>query len=307
MPQQPPRRTTQMTPPPSAVLDRVKKDRPVGGVPPVKIPPLDAAPLERGGSMASQARTLADPASPLSPSYDPSAALPPPRQFRVRPPSADKPAQEDGTYRPQLSPETVEGLRAIEEARREQEEVQRQAAEAERQAVPDPAKSGDEAIEELRTLFADDSQWSLLNNPARKKAIEARLAPLDIMDLVVHGELHQEVPIVPGKLTVLLRSVTGAEDLAVKQLMSTESGSDRYLTDKFSLMGLTLGLVAINGAMLPAHTENGEFKKELFEQKFKVVLRYPMTMLAEIGLQFFWFDKRVQALLADEVTALKNS
>lgn len=304
---QPPKPTTQMTPPTSTVLNRVKRDRPVGGVPPVKIPPLDAAPLERGGSMASQARTLSDPASPLSPSYDPSTALPPSRPFRVRPPSVDKPAQEEGTYRPQLSAETVEGLRAIEAARREQEEVQQREAEAERQVTPNPAQAGDEALDELRTLFADDAQWSLLNNPARKKAIEARLTPLDILDLVMHGEIRQEVPIVPGKFVISLRSVTGDEDLAVKRLMSGDSGSDRYLTDKFSLMGVALGLMSINGVALPTHLKDGEFDEELFKKKFKVLLRYPMTMLAEIGLQFFWFDKRVQALFADEVTALKNS
>jgi hypothetical protein len=173
--------------------------------------------------------------------------------------------------------------------------------------APDPAKSSDSNIDELRTLFGDDTQWSVLNNPTRRKAIESRLVPLDIADILVHGEVRQTIPVIPDKLTLVVRSVNGEEDLAVKHLMGDESGTDRYLMDKFSLMGVTLGLVSINDVELPTHlNKDKEFDKELFLRKFKILLRYPMSLLADIGLQFFWFDKRVQALFSDQTAALKN-
>lgn len=300
------RQTTQFTPPPSSILAAAKsKDRPVGGAPAVRIPPLDAEALEGGGSMAQQARVLADPTSPLSPAYDPALAQAAASRARpVRPPQGTP----DGPYRPQLSPETKESLEVVRKFQAEAEAAQREAVDKEVEEAPDPAKAGDAAIDELRTLFADDAQWSILNNPERRKVIEARLQPLDIADILIHGEVRQEIPIVVGKLTIMVRSVNGEEDLAVKQLMGTESGTDRYLMDKFSLMGVTLGLVSINGAELPVHlNKDGDFDKALFMAKFKKVLRYPLTMLSDFGLQFFWFEKRVQALFADHTTALKNS
>jgi len=210
--------TTQFTPPPSSVLARAKsKDRPVGGTPPVRIPPLDAEPLDGGGPMARQAGVLSDPTSPLSPNYDPSTPVPPARR-PIRPQMP--PVAEGQPYHPQLSPQTVEGLDAIKQFQAEAEEAQKRAAE-EAANAPDPARQGDQAIDELGTLFADDAQWSVLNNPARRKAIEARLQPLDIADILIHGEIRQEIPIVPGKLAIVVRSVNGEEDLAVKQLMAT--------------------------------------------------------------------------------------
>ena len=298
------RPTTQLTPPPSSVLAAVKaKGRPVGGAPPVRIPPLDAEPIEGGGTMEQQARVLSDPASPLSPNYNPELAhVQPVMRTPVRP----QPEPTDGTYRPKLSQGTVEGLDAIKKFQAETEATQRRIAQETEVKAPETA--GNSNIDELRTLFGDDTQWSVLNNPARRKAIEARLTPLDIADILVHGEVRQDIPIVPDKLTISVRSVNGAEDLAVKQLMTDESGVDRYLVDKFSLMGVALGLVAINGSELPTHlNKDKEFDKELFKHKFTMVLRYPMTLLADFGLQLFWFDKRVQALFSDQTAALKNS
>jgi hypothetical protein len=54
------------------------RGRPLGGAPPVEIPPLDAEPIQsRDGrplTMQEQAQVLRDPTNPLSPYYDPSLA-----------------------------------------------------------------------------------------------------------------------------------------------------------------------------------------------------------------------------------------
>ena len=131
---------------------------------------------------------------------------------------------------------------------------------------------------------------------------------MDIADILIHGEIRQVVEIVPNKLVVRLRSINGEEDLAVKHMMSDESGTDRYMLDKFSLMGLALGVVAINDTELPTHlNDKKRFDKDLFKAKFEMLMRFSMTMLADLGLQYYWFERRVQALFADQTGALKNS
>lgn len=283
------------------IMNGIKaKGRPVGGARPVRIPPLDAAPLDGGGTMETQARTLSDPRSPMNPSYKPDLTPVFPR--------AQAPLPQQGTeepYRPQLSKESIEGLDALQKFQKEAEAVQAKAVQESSAAIPEE-NSG--KIDEIRSLFADDAQFSKLNNRERRAAIEARLKPLDIADILIHGEIRQDVDVIPGKVSVLLRTIAGEEDLAVKQLMSGESGMDRYLLDKFSLMGLTLGVVSINGTMLPSHlNEKKRFDKELFNSKFDTLMRFPMTLLGDLGLQYYWFEQRVQSLFVDQTSALKNS
>lgn len=275
-------------------MDAKSKGKPVGGAPPVHIPPLDAAPLERGGTMHEQASVLSDPTSPLSPAYTPAMDGIVPQQPKIKIGPA-----------PNLSQETVEGLEALAKFQKDAEANQKKVAAEQDQRV---AEASAKEMEEIKSILGDDSKWSVLNNYDRRKAIESRLKPLDIADILIHGEIRQNVPIVPDKFVITLRSVSGDEDLGVKKLMSSETGSDRYMFDKLSFMALTLGIVAINGKELPAHLNDQQrFDEALFKAKFDLLMRYPVTMLADMGLQYYWFEHRVQDLFADQTNALKNS
>jgi hypothetical protein len=149
----------------------------------------------------------------------------------------------------------------------------------------------------------------LLNNEEQRELIEARCEPLDLTDLIVRGFTTQRVPIIPGKFEPEFRSMEGTEDLAIKRLIMQESKglevSDRYLLDKFSLMGVTVGLYSINGNVVPSHQNaDGKFDEDKFWKKFEFVTRYPFHMLGSLGVNYFWFDIRVRKLFV--AAKLKN-
>jgi len=156
-------------------------------------------------------------------------------------------------------------------------------------------------------MLDDPRQWNLLNNPQRRKEIEGRLVKMDITDIIVYGEIRQDVTIVPDKLTVTYRSVSGEEDLAVKQLMFGEHGGDKYLLDKYTIMQLSMALVAINGDELPTHLdEKKKWKEELFLRKYEKVIKFPIQFIADLGVQYLWFDERVRKLFLGSTEELKN-
>lgn len=314
-------------------MDRVKTgSRPVGGVPPVRVPPLDAEPLPGGGTMSQQAPILSDPTNPLSPAYSPELAQMAARQsgpFAVLPPDAAKdPKFRPGVgsmiaaNQPQLSTpaerkpilrqETVADLEKLAEFQKTAENIQqkelRAAEEAEAKQAEEDVLKGPAPYQADMGSAMDDSDWNVLNNPARRKEIEARLTPLGIEDIIMYGEIQQSVEVVPGKTAYKFRSTTGEEDLAVKRMMFGESGGDRYMLDKFSLYNLTLGIVSINNMALPTHlNDKKRFDEALFLKKYETLMRFPVQLLGDMAVQYMWFDQRVRRLFVKSAEALKNS
>lgn len=329
-----------------AKMNRLKQPRqPHGGAPPVKVPPLNAEPLKAGGTMAQQADILRDPTSPLSPAYSPELAMMNQKkeleasksggpfslvdEEAVRHPGfrpgigsmyqGNQPAlaaqKQQDQYKPQLSEETRQTMQTLAEfqavAERRQTMPEEKPAQTEEAKAKELEKELDEDTEmfrELREVLDDPTQWNLLNNPKRRKDIEGRLSPMDITDVILHGEVRQTIPIVRDKLNVTYRSVSGDEDLAVKQMMFGESGGDRYLMDKYTIMQLTLALVSINGEDLPTHlNDKKKFDETKFLAKFEKVTRFPVQLIADLGIQYLWFDERVRTLFLGGTDELKNS
>lgn len=307
-----------------------KKQRaPLGGVRPPRIPPLHAQNIDGGGTMEQQAARLSSPHDPLSPNYDPSApggafaplpaeAAQDPRfrpgvgamvqgnQPQLRQPPAA--GQEGESYKPQLSDETKKSMDALASFHETAQQTQER-EKATKRAGPDTsilADDKDDIQDELKRLLGSDEVWNKLNNPERRKRIEDDLEAMDLMDIILEGEVRQTVHVREG-LDVDFRSVSGEEDLAVKRIMASEEGSDRYLMDKFTLMSLCLGVVQINGKPLPTHLKNQEFDEEAFLDKFKRLTKFPLQFLADLGVQYMWFDDRVRDLLVGETEKIKNS
>jgi len=170
--------------------------RPVGGIPRVRIPPLDADPLPGGGSMSAQAEALRDPTNPLSPAYSPELAAMAARErstgqgpFDLLPDSAvedpgfipgigsrvaaNQPNVQQGPPKGplgQLRPETLQDLEKLNTLQKTAEQVQQseaqkeeaKAAEVERQIVDSAAQQ----VAELGSLMSG-SDWDQLNNPTR--------------------------------------------------------------------------------------------------------------------------------------------
>lgn len=231
-----------------------------------------------------------------------------------------------------LRPETLQGLKDLEELHRQQSPDQVRAAEAEAEkqvagsaaglsatagapiAEPKEMTEEEKAEAQKRIEMMDSFDYDslrqainrdLLNNPDQREVIEKRLPPLDIDDLIVKNRVSQRVPIIPVKFEVTYTSMTGQDDLALKRLIMQESKSvevtERYLLDKYAFMAIACGLTAVNGNVLPSHLdERGKFSEEMFWKKFEWVMQRPLHMLSSIGVNHTWFEMRVRKLFVAE-------
>ena len=209
-----------------------------------------------------------------------------------------------------LSEETVEGLEALSEFHKKaQAEQEKQQAEADEKRAERDAQVLDEELDQLnQPSFMNQYQREVneLNTPELKKATEDRCKPLDVEQLILDGEVRQEVPIVSGKLVVTFRTITGEENLEIERMVFGSNEPDIYVFDKLSMMQLACGLYAVNNQVLPSHLDDSRrFDKSRFKHKFGKVLAMPLVMLASMGINFTWFDLRTRSLFVD-LGPLKN-
>jgi hypothetical protein len=179
------------------------------------------------------------------------------------------------------------------------------------QANPHAQQTIQEAVKKLDDFdfntFREMMMKDIINNEKQRELIESRCKPLDITDLITRSFVTQRVPIIPDKFEPEFQSMTGAEDLAIKRLIMLESKgievTERYLLDKFAMMGVTIGVRAINSNPLPDHRDkDGLFDEEAFWKKYSLITKYPFHMIASLGVNYFWFDVRVRKLfVADEL------
>jgi len=227
-----------------------------------------------GAYMANQPRGVQSPSS---------QPAPPPMEITGQ---GDQPANPPRSAGAGLRPETLEQLEQVAEANAKEEETPE---------VDKTSEDTDDGYDynELGRVTKD-----ILSNKERRLAIEAHIKDeLNYEDLIINRELRQEVPILP-KFRPLFRTPSGEEDLFVKREISTEDGSSQYIMDKYASMGLCCGLYALNGKPLPSHLKDGVPDKELFDVKYKIILKYPMVIVADMSANFTWFTERVQSLLA---------
>lgn len=342
------------------------RGKPLGGAPPVKIPPLNADPITgpQGEplTMEQQAEILRDPRSPLSPHYDPnlaaaaakveqeqSAAMDPHSLRAARQGGEEMPKQGGGPFggtlppeaaqdprfrqgvgsmyaanqpglkqgaapgkpgAPQLSDETVEGLKALKEFNAQAQAAQEKQVEesAKEHVEKDQADRmaedlglDDEFMKEMRERRQD------LDTTELREAIEGRCSEMTIDQLIEEGELRQTVPIVRDKFIVVFRTISGEEDLAIKRELYVERNApDIYLFDKLNMMQLCAGVFSINGKPLTDHlNDKRRFSKEQFKLKFNQVNAMPLPMLASLSINYTWFDRRARKLFVD-LDELKN-
>jgi hypothetical protein len=272
---------------------------PLGGAPMPSIPRLDQQPGDRhaGVQAAAQRAAMVTPEQRAKlesegrfvPGVGSGFAANQPglRAEEPAPTIANPPRPEGG-----LRQETLDGLAAVAEANR---------------TAPPPEVTEEVLDKEVSKIEDDEFDYgefgrrvrSLLLNKERRLAIEKRIVDLlDIEQLLVHQELRQEVPIIPGKFSPTFRSISGHEDLWAKRMINTETGSETYIMDKFAMMNLCLGLHSLNRRPLLAHLDkDGLVDDKLFSSKFNQMLRYPLIVLADLSVNYTWFGKRLERLL----------
>jgi len=192
-----------------------------------------------------------------------------------------------------LKPETKAALAGMEMGQKPTADVE---AEAPTKAVEVPTTASRDDVDD-EFSFSQEVD-NILNNKALREAIEARCKPILLDELISIGRSKQRVPIVPDSFEPVFQTVTGEEDLFIKGLLGKERGSDLYLSQKFSVLNLTMGLYSINGLDLPPYEKDGKLDEDLFKKRFEWVQRLPAQMLISLQVNYYWFDLRTRKLFS---------
>jgi hypothetical protein len=241
-----------------------------------------------------------------------------------------RPQTSGGASKVQLRPETIQGLEDLQKLRDQSlkgesgemaaEKATEDSIAGRAASIGNPPTAGGDGPPpndvEIKKRIAGMDEFDLnslhemmvrdiINNDEQRKIVEERLQPLDLSDLVVNFTVSQKVPIIPGIFEPEFESLTGEDDLEIKKWLVEEAKTlkvdDRYLLDKYSLMGLACAVKSINGKPLGNHRDNdGAFSRDLADKKFRKLCRMPLPMLAALGPHFFWFDMRVRKLFVAE-------
>jgi hypothetical protein len=165
---------------------------------------------------------------------------------------------------------------------------------------------GEEEVSPLLQSMDDDLASALdrFNNAPRRKKIEASLPPMSAEDLILKGEIRQEVPISCG-IKAVFRTTSGLEhDGMLDELghiAATTSGSELFLRERLANYNLTLQLYAVGSKTLSTHlTKDSEFDLDGFRKKYTEVMKLPLLVIADLRVQCFWFDERVRGVMVAE-------
>lgn len=225
--------------------------------------------------------------------------------------------------KPVLKAETIAGLQAL------QEQVRQQQAPTPPAPTPAPAAPAAEKPKSV-TLSAEEREQlaetsdldfdlmmnrlrsDVINNAEERKAVEGRVKPMDLSDGLVNGEWTQLVPIYPGKLEVVFRSITPLENDEIRRKLLEEILQDerlaRFSGEKYGFMQLVAAVHILNGRELPRHLVGSgisrTFDWDVFRKKVDVFMVYPGPLIQAIGTHAHWFDLRVRSLFS--TVALKN-
>lgn len=239
---------------------------------------------------------------------------------------------DDNDRKPTLSPETIQGLNALHKATAAQQTPPTPPApptsESSEEAPSKPAEtkksvtklSDDEAQRLTETsdidfdLMMQRLRNDVLNNEEERKAVESRVKEMNLTDGLVTGEFKQLVPIMPGKLEVVFRSISPLENEEIRQKLLEQQLEDEKLAnstvlgERYGFMQTVAAVHSINGQEMPKHlgTDKGVrvFKWDTFTKKVQLFMGYPSPLIHSLSTHAYWFDLRVRKLFSS--TALKN-
>jgi hypothetical protein len=201
---------------------------------------------------------------------------------------------------PVLSQETAEALAALGEASKNA------AADSKKAEEEKKTEKDKEVVEDLFAEFSFGGQNEavrVLNNKKRKEEIESRCLPMDFEDLLMKDEVHQVVPIIPTKFVPVFRSMRPEDSLFIKQYLAKDQAvSDTYAMEKLLLCQLACALVSLNGKDLPDYRSGPDQSPDenLFKAKLRILTRKSAYIIADLCLNYEWFDMRVRRLIVPE-------
>lgn len=231
--------------------------------------------------------------------------------------------------RPQLRQETVAGLRQLHDAVAAQQQPpappEVKPPDAKPEAKPEEKKSFTKMSDEEKRAAAETSDLDfdmmmtrlrndVVNNDAERKAIEAKLTPMNLADGLSTGEFRQFVPIKEGALEVMFRSISPMENEEMRRKILEEIISDERMSnmagEKLTMWQMVASIKTLNGQEMPSHLKTAakgpgrEFIWDVFTNKVTLFMNYPGPLIHALSTHAYWFDLRVRKLFSS--TALKN-
>jgi len=203
---------------------------------------------------------------------------------------------------PVLRPETKQQLDAAIAAGKKLEAEAQQKVELDEKKLAEDARL-EKIFESFDFVDQQRQVEHILDNKKRRKEIEERCKTMQFDDLLMKDEVDQVVPVLPGKFEPRFRSLRPIETLYLKARMAKESvQTDQYLGEKYNLLLLTCSLIDINGRPLPDHRRmkaDGTFEVDdkLFDEKLAALMNKSGYIIADLGVNYAWFDIRVRRLL----------
>lgn len=195
-----------------------------------------------------------------------------------------------------LSTDTVDGLKQFTQANTPRPEA--------------PMEEGENVVETAKSTAP--SVPPKTDDQVLRETIEARLDDFDIGQyLFTGGEMTQKVPIVLGKLEVVFRLVTDAEEVYVDAQLRLENDgikgglADREMYRRLNEWSLASHIHAINGqAWGPTLDNAGRVDEKAMQNRFAKVRKLPSPVVTIISQNLAWFVDRAHKSLTFE--ALKN-
>lgn len=220
--------------------------------------------------------------------------------------------------KPQLRPETVQGLSAL-SAAVAKENAPAAAAPSEPQAPPKKFIVSDDnkkAASELSDLDLDlmmaRIRNDVINNEEERKFVEKDLVPMDLADGLMTGVFTQKVPVIAGKMEVVFRSLTPFENEEMRRAILDDVLKDERFAnmagERLAMWQTVASVHIFNGNEMPSHLRDvaggKEFLWEVFRLKVARYENYPSPLIHALTTHAYWFDLRVRRLFSN--TALKN-
>jgi hypothetical protein len=174
-------------------------------------------------------------------------------------------------------------------------ELKEKMSKPEKSTIPEP--------EEDNSFVYDDYGNKIRNihaSRARRKKIEARCKAMDIAELLMQGYIEQRVPLKPGKLEVVFRSLSSADSMFVLSQLEKDKGSNLLIAYKIGRMNLALSLVSINGERYEEVKRGGKINEEAFNSKYEKICNLPEDTATDLVINYGWFCERVKELSVDD-------
>ena len=149
-------------------------------------------------------------------------------------------------------------------------------------------------------------QNNAYDNKKVRAKIESRCSEIDFSELVLNGRVTQSIPIIPGKLEIVLQSLTGRETFWIQKKAEAAALSDMTIASWAGYARLAMSMTSINGTRTPGYLKDGEIHDDGFESQLDAVMGHSEITLRVLLTNLGWFMDRVEGLLDNDFELLKN-